>query len=59
MQLLKKDNKYYITQVVEDDHLLLETDKNTAHLIFNDCLGQIMAGKKAKVNLNLNLNKDK
>lgn len=53
VQLLKKDNKYFIAQVVEDDHLLFETDQNTAHLIFNNYLGQVMAGMKAKLNLDI------
>ena len=53
VQLLTKDNKYFIAQVIEDDHLLFETDKNSAHLIFNDFLGQVMAGKKPVLNFDL------
>lgn len=53
VQLLTKDNKYFIAQVVEDDHILFEADKNTSHLIFNDFVGQVMAGKKPTLNFDL------
>ena len=54
VQLLKKGKKFFIAEVVEDDHKLHELNKNDAFLIFKDYLAQVVYEvKKPKLNLQL------
>ena len=53
-QLLKKDDKFFIAEVVEDNHLLEELPKNEAMLLMIDFIRQVAYGKEdVKINYNL------
>jgi len=62
IQLLNNKEKWFIAEVVEDNHILHELNKNNAHLLFNDYVGQVVASvtnKEIKPELNFDLIEEK